>query len=71
MGKAILGTFGIFGLIAFILALIVFGPLISIWSLNALFALAIPYSFKTWLAVCWIQMVTFGGVQTALKKKKE
>lgn len=71
MGKYILGTFGIFGLIAFILVLIVFGPFVSIWSLNTLFGLGIAYTFKTWLAAVWIQMVTFGGVQTAVKSKKD
>jgi len=36
------------GLIIFAL---VFGPLITIWALNTLFPLAIPYSFTTWSAV--------------------
>lgn len=70
MGKAILGTFGIFGLIAFILVVLVFGPFVTIWSLNTLFGLGIAYSLKTWLATIWIQMVTFGGVQTAVKNTK-
>lgn len=71
MGKVILGSFGIFGLLAFILVLIVFGPFISIWSLNTLFGLGIAYTFKTWLATIWLQMVTFGGVQTAINKNKD
>lgn len=38
-------------LIALIIAAIIFGPLITIWALNALFpSLAIAYTFKTWLA---------------------
>ena len=38
--------------IAFIVFLVVVGPILTIWSLNTLFpALAIPYSFETWLAV--------------------
>lgn len=28
----------------------IFGPLITLWVLNTLFALALPYTFKTWLA---------------------
>lgn len=41
----------IVGLIVFIIAVIIAGPLISIWALNTLFpALAIPYTFWTWLA---------------------
>jgi len=41
-----------------IVAIIVFGPLCSIWALNTLFpVLAIPYTFETWLAV-----ILLGGV---------
>lgn len=44
--------------VAFILFLLVMGPILTIWSLNTLFpALAIPYTFETWLAV-----VLLGGV---------
>lgn len=43
-------------LIAFlIVALIIVGPLLSIWALNVLFpVLAIPYSLKTWAAMAII-----------------
>ena len=35
-----------------IVAIIIVGPLLSIWALNTLFpVLAIPYTFETWLAV--------------------
>ena len=44
--------------VAFILFLIVMGPILTIWSLNTLFtSLAIPYTFETWLAV-----VLLGGL---------
>jgi hypothetical protein len=37
--------------IAFIVALIIAGPLAVLWSMNTLFpALAIPYSIETWFA---------------------
>ena len=40
----------IFG-ITLIVAVIVFGPLLGIWSLNTLFpVLAIPYTWQTWAA---------------------
>lgn len=68
--KTIFGTFGILGFLAFILVMIVFGPFITIWSLNTLFSLGIAYTFKTWLSAIWIQMITFGGIQTAIKNKK-
>ena len=35
-------------------ALIWVGPLITIWSVNALFGLAIPYTLKTWFATIWL-----------------
>lgn len=35
----------------------VLGPIVVIWSLNTLFALAIPYTFKTWLATAFLTMV--------------
>ncbi len=38
------------------------GPLITIWSLNAVFAsLAIQYTLKTWLGTLLLQM-TLGGL---------
>jgi len=44
-------TFGVVGLIVFILAVIVFGPFLTIWAANTIFpTLAIPYTFDTWLA---------------------
>ena len=37
--------------VSLIIALIVFGPLLGIWSLNTLFPmLAIPYTWQTWAA---------------------
>jgi hypothetical protein len=42
---------GMLFLILVIIALIIAGPLLVIWSLNTLFpALAIPYTIWTWLA---------------------
>jgi len=41
-----------------VIALIVIGPLLTIWSMNVLFpALAIPYSLETWAAI-----IILGGV---------
>jgi hypothetical protein len=39
-------------LVAFIVAIIVIGPLLTIWALNTLFpVLAISYSLETWAAI--------------------
>ena len=41
-----------------VIALIVIGPLLTIWSMNVLFpALTIPYSLETWAAI-----IILGGV---------
>jgi hypothetical protein len=57
-----LETFGVVTgslfLVCLIILLVVFGPLLSIWALNTLFpVLAIPYTWKTWLAI-----IVFGGL---------
>ena len=38
-------------IVAGVLALLILGPLVTIWSLNTLFpVLNIPYNFETWVA---------------------
>ena len=51
---------------ALLIALIILGPLFTIWALNTLFpVLAIPYTFETWLAT-----IILGGVfKTTVTKK--
>ena len=40
-----------FLLVGVVLALVILGPLLTIWSLNTLFpVLAIPYTVETWFA---------------------
>jgi len=49
--------FGLLLILAVILV-IIFGPFITIWSLNTLFpSLAIAYTFNTWVA----SLLLFGG----------
>ena len=44
--------------LALLVAVIIVGPLLSIWALNTLFpVLAIPYTIETWAAVA-----LFGGM---------
>ena len=57
-----------FGLILFLVAVIIFAPLISIWSLNTLFGLGIAYTFWTWAAIMWLQGIAFGGFAASAKK---
>ena len=56
--------------IAFALACITLGPLATIWSINTLFTLTIPYTLETWGAVVWLTMVTFGNVVSTIRDKK-
>ena len=45
----------IIGLTLLVIALIIAGPLVVIWSLNTLFpVLAIPYTIWTWLAALFL-----------------
>lgn len=69
MFKEIFTTFGIIGVLVFLIAVIIFAPFATLWSLNTLFNLGIAYTFKTWLATVWIQMVTFGSVTHAVNAK--
>lgn len=43
--------------ILIIAVLVIVGPLVTIWALNALFGLAIPFALKTWLAAAWLASV--------------
>lgn len=45
----------------FVIAVVFFGPLLTIWSLNTLFpVLAIPYSIETWFATMIIAGIIRG-----------
>jgi len=55
------------GFAVLIVALVVLGPLIVIWSMNTLFpVLAIPYTWQTWLAV--LVMSAFFQTKVSVKK---
>lgn len=46
------------------------GPFITVWSINALFSTSIAYSFKTWLAMTWVQAISFSGIISQLVQIK-
>jgi len=54
--------------VIFIVALVIFGPLLTIWSFNTLFGFAIPYTLKTWFATLWL--VGAAGLSTASRAVK-
>lgn len=45
------------GIILGIVCLLVFTPFISIWSVNTIFGVNIAYTFSTWFAAFWLQVV--------------
>jgi hypothetical protein len=45
-----------------VIALVILSPLITIWSLNTLFGLAIAYTFETWAAAGVLSAVVSGGL---------
>jgi hypothetical protein len=53
-------VFKILVLVLLIIAAIIFGPLLTIASINTLFGTAIPYTFWTWASVAWLQGVLVG-----------
>jgi multidrug efflux pump subunit AcrB len=54
-------------LLILVFVIIVFGPLITLWSLNTLFpVLSIPYNLATWFAALWV----FGFVAYRGSKSK-
>jgi hypothetical protein len=59
--------------VIFLIALgaIVAVPLITIWSINTLFAVGIEYTAWTWLAVFWLQAVLTGSVSVAIRRNKD
>jgi len=59
----------LFGSFLFLL-IAIFWPLASIWALNILFELTIPYTFWTWLAA-WILILTFQGIINISRKSNK
>lgn len=49
-----------------VIAALVFAPLALLWALNTLFALAIPYTIKTWAAALIV-----GGLFSGIKGAQE
>jgi len=44
-------------LYAFAVAVLLLGPLVTIWAVNLLFGLHVPYAFDTWFAVLWLSVL--------------
>ena len=56
----------VFLVVAFVIALVILGPLLTIWSINTLFPVAnIPYTIDTWCAA----IILAGVFKTTISKK--
>lgn len=53
-------------LVVLLIAVLIVGPIATIWALNVLFGLYIPYTFATWLAVL-ILTAAFGKTSVKIK----
>tara|TARA_R110000824_G_scaffold218435_3_gene405084 strand:+ start:13931 stop:14164 length:234 start_codon:yes stop_codon:yes gene_type:complete len=47
--------------IALILTLLVFGPIVTIWAMNLLFGTTIQITWGTWFAALWISAIVSGN----------
>ncbi len=52
-----------------VVAAIVLGPICTIWAVNTLFGLSIPYTLETWAAALWIGGVVGGSSYASSSKK--
>ena len=48
------GPWAILFIAIIIIALLIYGPMITIWAMNTLFGLNIPTNGATWFAVIWL-----------------
>lgn len=56
-------------IVVLVVALVIFGPLLFIWSLNTLFpVLAIDYTLKTWFAALVVHGAVGGAKYSSSKK---
>jgi hypothetical protein len=56
---------GVTAIVVSVFLALVFGPLITLWVLNTLFpALAIPYTFWTWLAALVLNLSVYSRTKS-------
>ena len=49
------------------IAAVIFVPILSIWAVNTLFALSIPYTIKTWFAALVVIGILKGNLDLSVK----
>ena len=58
---------GLIALIMLLIAAVLMAPVLSIWSLNVLFGLAIPITAKTYLSAFWLNALVYGATRSSNK----
>jgi hypothetical protein len=48
--------------------ILIASPLATIWAINTLFSLAIPFTIPTWLAATWLTILLVGSKANTGKK---
>ena len=51
-------------LLTLLIAVVIIGPLLVLWSLNTLFTLGIPYDIYTWSAVAILVIAINSGIRS-------
>ena len=57
------------GMVVGLILILIFTPLITLWSLNTLFSLGLPYTFATWGAVVWFKIIIAGMLSNTSKRQ--
>lgn len=69
MNKFTIGLLPFMFIISFVILVLIFAPIVGIWSLNTLFGLAIPITFDTWIAA-FVLSVILGSPRIGYQGKK-
>lgn len=61
-----------FVILVVVIGLVLFGlgPVLTIWSLNTLFATNIAVTVGSWLSVFWLQLIAAGSVSSGIRLSK-
>jgi hypothetical protein len=54
MKDTVFGIMYLVGIVGWVVGIIIFAPLLTIYTLNTLFSLDIPYGPHTWFAALWL-----------------
>lgn len=60
-------TLALIVLIILLGAILGFGPIITIWSLNTVFGTTIAYNFATWFGTLWLCGIVAGAARSRTK----